>query len=223
MPKRRSQVDQAENILTFIETYHQENLRPPTIREIQRHCGFKSPRAVSYNLEKLEAAHKIIRQSHSRGILVARPTKTIGQNWQIPLYAAMPAGGPEMTDSAAPTEALRLSPAAVGVTHMDRAYAVRVKGDSMIGAGIMAGDVVILERKPAKPGDIIAAQTEGETTLKRLVEHAGRLFLKAENPLYKNLEPVQELESQGVAVGIIRNLAAISLAVTTAAAAAAAA
>ncbi|PTX97582.1 hypothetical protein DB346_21580 [Verrucomicrobia bacterium LW23] len=221
MPKRRSQVDQAENILTFIETYHQENLRPPTIREIQRHCGFKSPRAVSYNLEKLEAAHKIIRQSHSRGILVARPTKAIGQNWQIPLYAAIPAGSPDAFESTPPpVEALRLSPAAVGVTHMDRAYAYRMKGDSMVGAGIMPGDVVVLERKPAKPGDIIAAVCEGECTLKRLVEHAGRLFLKAENPAYKNLEPAGEVESQGVAVGIIRNLAALSIAVTAAAAAA---
>ena len=55
-------------VLSFIEQYQDENQRPPTIREIQDHCGFKSPRAVSYILEKLEAAKMIIRRAHSRGV-----------------------------------------------------------------------------------------------------------------------------------------------------------
>ncbi len=69
-------------VLSFIEQYQEENQRPPTIREIQDHCGFKSPRAVSYILEKLEAARLIIRRAHSRGVQL---TKQVGNATSIQL------------------------------------------------------------------------------------------------------------------------------------------
>ncbi|MBV9462722.1 MAG: repressor LexA, partial [Verrucomicrobiae bacterium] len=76
--------------------------------------------------------------------------------------------------------------------------------DSMTGAHIVEGDVVILEFRPAKPDDVVAALIDGETTLKRLVQRKGKTFLKAENAAYPDLIPAQELVIQGVMVGLIR-------------------
>jgi repressor LexA len=81
----------------------------------------------------------------------------------------------------------------------------------MIGAHIMDGDLVILERREPRPGDIIAALVdETTTTLKRLVHVRGRAVLRAENRRYRDIVPERGLESQGVLVGLIRRGGATS-------------
>src|SRR5213592_2392125 len=91
------------------------------------------------------------------------------------------------------------------VSKNGRTFALRVRGDSMIGAHIIDGDIVILEdRKDVQNGDIVAGLIDGETTLKRYVVEHGRPYLKAENPRYPNLTPVRELKIQGVMVSLIR-------------------
>jgi repressor LexA len=194
-------------VLSFIEQYQGEHQRPPTIREIQDHCGFKSPRAVSYILEKLEAARLIIRQAHSRGIHLTRPRAT-GAGVQLPLFASIPAGLPDLFDGSEAPETLRFIPTTLGITHPGRAFAVRVQGDSMIDAGIFSGDIVVLEQKEARNGDIVAALIDGENTLKRFVRDGTRVYLKAENKHYPNLDPVEKLDIQGVVVSVLRTMAA---------------
>ena len=93
----------------------------------------------------------------------------------------------------------------VNTSKNGRAFALRVRGDSMIEAHILDGDIVILEdRKDVQNGDIVAALIDGETTLKRYVLEHGRPYLKAENPLYPNLVPARELRIQGVMVSLVR-------------------
>src|SRR5437899_13045573 len=71
-------------------------------------------------------------------------------------------------------------------------FALRVRGDSMIGAHIVDGDIVILEdSKEVHNGDIVAALIDGETSLKRYVVVHGRTYLKAENPRYPHLVPAR--------------------------------
>jgi len=193
-------------VLGFIEQYQGENQRPPTIREIQDHCGFKSPRAVSYILEKLEEARLIIRQAHSRGIHLTKPS-VIPSGIQLPLFPSIPAGMPDQFDGSDAPEMLRFIPTTLGISNPSRAFAVRVSGDSMIDAGIFSGDIVILEHKEAKPGDIVAALIDGENTLKRLIKENGRTYLKAENENYPNLEPAETLSIQGVVVSVLRTMA----------------
>lgn len=196
-------------VLSFIEQYQDENDRPPTIREIQDHCGFKSPRAVSYILEKLEAARLIIRQAHSRGIHLTKPKKAnLSPGIQLPLFASIPAGLPQAFDGDEAPETLRFIPTTLGISNTQRAFAVRVQGDSMVDAGIFSGDIVVLEQKEARPGDIVAALIDGENTLKRLVKDGSRIYLKAENILYPNLHPVEKLDIQGVVVSVLRTMAA---------------
>jgi repressor LexA len=74
----------------------------------------------------------------------------------------------------------------------------------MIGAQISDGDLVVIETREAKPGDIVAALIDGETTLKRLVLEDGKLFLRAENPRYADLIPVHDLTIQGVMRAVVR-------------------
>jgi repressor LexA len=194
-------------VLTFIEQYQDENQRPPTIREIQDHCGFKSPRAVSYILEKLEEARLIIRRAHSRGVQLTRPSAS-SPGVQLPLFASIPAGLPEQFEGTEAPETLRFIPTTLGISNPGRAFAVRVRGDSMIDAGIFSGDIVVLEQKEAKPNDIVAALIDGENTLKRLIKENGRVYLKAENRDYPDLEPVEKLDIQGVVVSVLRTYAA---------------
>jgi repressor LexA len=195
-------------VLSFIEQYQDQHQRPPTIREIQDHCGFKSPRAVSYILEKLEAARLIIRQAHSRGIHLTKPTKKSSglPGIQLPLFASIPAGMPQAFDETEAPETLRFIPTTLGISNPKRAFAVRVQGDSMVDAGIFSGDIVVLEQKEAKPGDIVAALIDGENTLKRLVKDGSNVYLKAENILYPNLHPVEKLDIQGVVVSVLRTM-----------------
>lgn len=88
-----------------------------------------------------------------------------------------------------------------------RTFALKVRGDSMVNAGIHEGDVVILDfEREAKNRDIVAALIDGDSTLKRYVVQRGRPFLKAENPAYPSLIPAQELVIQGVMVALFRQV-----------------
>ena len=75
MARGRRGEESRQKVLRYLEQYQDENNRPPTVREIQEYCGFRSPRAVSYILEKLEEAKLIIRQARSRGIQLANRKK----------------------------------------------------------------------------------------------------------------------------------------------------
>ena len=74
----------------------------------------------------------------------------------------------------------------------------------MVDAQISDGDLAVLEMKEPRPGDIVAALIDGETTLKRYLVQDGRPYLKAENALYPDLLPTEELVIQGVMVALIR-------------------
>lgn len=88
-----------------------------------------------------------------------------------------------------------------------RTFALKVRGDSMINAGIHDGDVVILDfERQVKNRDIVAALIDGDSTLKRYVVQRGKPFLKAENPAFPALIPAQELVIQGVMVALFRQV-----------------
>ena len=201
------QSNSQQMVLAFIERYQGDHQRPPTIREIQEHCGFKSPRAVSYILEKLEQARLIIRRAHSRGVQLTKPRVT-SSGVQLPLFGSIPAGLPEQFDGSEAPETLRFIPTTLGISDTNRAFAVKVRGDSMIDAGIFSGDIVVLEQKEAKHNDIVAALIDGENTLKRLIHDKGRVYLKAENAAYPDLSPMEHLDVQGVVVSVLRTYAA---------------
>jgi len=125
----------------------------------------------------------------------------------VPIYGQIPAGMASLTEQTIEGH-VSLDSRSVNASKNGRTFALRVRGDSMIGAHIVDGDVVILEaRKDVQNGDIVAALIDGETTLKRYVTEHGRPYLKAENPSYPNLIPARELRIQGVMVSLVRKMA----------------
>ena len=195
-----------DKILKFLRSYTEKHRRPPTVREIQRAVGFKSPRAVSYFLDKLEKARRIVRRGRSRGIFltgtdaVRREPETAAF---LPFFSAIPAGRADWAESE-PDRQVAVEPGLFGLRSPDRAFAVKVRGRSMEGAGIRDGDLAVLEKKEPKAGDVVAALVDGEVTLKRLVTERRGWFLKSENPDFPDLTPRRDLEVQGVLVGLVR-------------------
>ncbi len=88
-----------------------------------------------------------------------------------------------------------------------RSFALRVRGQSMIGAGICDGDMVIGEFTPeARPGAVVVALMDGESTLKRFILQHGQPYLASENPNYPDLIPLSELVIQGVVHTVVRRV-----------------
>ncbi|MDD4933427.1 MAG: transcriptional repressor LexA [Methylacidiphilaceae bacterium] len=199
MDKRGSRT----RILQFIESYLQHHRRPPTVREIQHGCGFRSPRAVSYQLERLEAMGSISRQKNSRGILLR---KQLEEGFPIPFFPAIPAGPPTLMQEP-DADSVRLTPESLGVSDRSACFAVQVRGSSMVGAGILDGDLALIEKRPPREGQIVAALIDGECTLKRLILDPTRGFvLRSENPAFADLQPARDLTIQGVLVAVVRKV-----------------
>lgn len=91
------------------------------------------------------------------------------------------------------------------ISNPSKTVLIKVKGESMIDAGIRSGDVVVVEKRAsANVGDIVVAIVDNEFTLKRLDREKGRLVLRAENKAYPVIRPKEDLEVFGVVVGLFR-------------------
>ena len=97
--------------------------------------------------------------------------------------------------------------ATLGFRPAEGCYALRVRGDSMKDAGILPGDLVVVQPTPApRAGQIVVALIDGESTLKRLVRIKNQWFLKAENSAYPELHPRADLVIQGAVRAVVRKL-----------------
>lgn len=194
--------ERQQDILGFIQNEQREKGITPSTREIQKHFGYASQTSVMQYLAALEKKGFLDRHARKARALVTPVQKV--RITDIPIYGQIPAG---MAGSAEQTIEghVSLDSRTVNASKNARTFALRVRGDSMIDAHILDGDIVILEdEKEVRNGDIVAALIDGETTLKRYVTDRGRPYLKAENPLFPNLVPARELRIQGVMVSLVR-------------------
>lgn len=122
---------------------------------------------------------------------------------QVPLLGSIIAGRPEMQEGRMEA-CIDIDPTALRLPKNARTFALKVRGDSMRNAAILEGDIVIMEFREAKHGDIVAALIDGETTLKRFIVQNGVPYLRASNPKYPDLIPAQELVIQGVLIALLR-------------------
>jgi len=194
--------DRQRDVLGFIQTEQREKGITPSTREIQKHFGFASQTSVMQYLDVLERKGFLDRHARKARALITPVQKV--RIADIPIYGQIPAGMAVLTEQTVEGH-VSLDARTVNASKNSRTFALRVRGESMIDAHIMDGDIVILEdRKEVHSGDIVAALIDGETTLKRYVLDHGRPYLKAENPLYPNLVPARELRVQGVMVSLVR-------------------
>jgi repressor LexA len=194
-----------QEVLEFIRQQQQQTGFPPSSREIQAYFGFHSQTAAMNHLRALERKGVINRTPGKARSAVDPNLRILPGFGPIPVLGQIPAG--------MPSEALEWSSAKVGVDLAAfgvesgaEVFAVRVCGDSMIGAQIADGDTVLLQKRVPKNGEIVAALIDGESTLKRYLLDRGEPFLKAENPLYPDLLPAAELVIQGVMIGLLRRM-----------------
>src|SRR3954453_24176374 len=193
--------DRQRDILEFGQSEQREKGITPSTREIQHHFGFASQTSVMQYIVTLERKGFLDRHAPKARALITPVQKV--RITDVPIYGQIPAGMATLTEQSVEGH-VSLDAGSANVSKNSRTFALRVRGDSMIDAHILDGDIVILEdRKEAQHGDIVAALIDGETTLKRYVVDRGRPYLKAENPKFPNLVPARELRFQGVMGSLI--------------------
>jgi len=196
-------------IWTFVVGYVDRHGYPPTVREIGEAVGLASPSTVHAHLANLERAGLLRRDpTKPRALeLVGREKSVetvVAELPKLPLLGQIAAGGPLLADQNVEEE--------IAVPENLRGdFLLRVKGESMIEAGILDGDVVVVRRaQDARDGEIVVAlagddETADEATVKRFFRESGRIRLQPENSA---LEPIYASHVQilGKVVGVFREL-----------------
>ena len=200
-----------QEIWDFLVGYVDRHGYPPTVREIGEAVGLASPSTVHAHLANLERAGLLKRdptkpralELFGRGERAAAPADV----HRLPLLGEIAAGGPLLADQNIEDYLAVPEPLARG----GEEFLLRVKGDSMVNAGILDGDFVVVRRQQdARNGDIVAAlagadETADEATVKTFFREAGRIRLQPEND---ELEPIyaRHVTILGKVVGVFRSL-----------------
>jgi repressor LexA len=195
--------ERQESILDFIRQYQLREQVPPSSRIIQSQFNLKAQSTVTQHLAALAKKGLIEQFSDGRWGVKASGVQT--HLFELPVIGDIPAGLPSLQEQES-EESISIDPAAFGIRNprAQRLFALKVRGDSMIDAHILPGDLVLCEWREPKLGEVIAALVDDTTvTLKKLVKERGRLLLRAANPAYADIKP-DRIEAQGVVVGVIR-------------------
>jgi repressor LexA len=193
-------------VFDFVQTYFEETDSTPTLEEICRHFRFKSTNAAREHLRLIQKKGYLERRTHcARGIRVTRESTPLSEIVRVPLLGRISAGNP--TGAVEDVEAE--IPLSRALWRGDKLFALRVRGDSMVGAGIFNGDIAILNAQAeAANGKIAAVVIGDDTTLKRIFRSSDGLRLNAENPSYQNLvfdhTTANAIHIAGVLVGTLR-------------------
>ncbi|MBP9021203.1 MAG: repressor LexA [Syntrophobacterales bacterium] len=178
-----------------ISEFFLRNRRMPTYSEMTALLGVRSKSVVHFWVKKLLGEGAL--EKDSKGFL--RPLRPA---FPLPLVGEIQAGFPSPAE-----EELRdlISLDEYLITRPESSFLLKVSGDSMAGAGIMPGDLVIVEKgREPQSGDIILAQVDGEWTMKYFSKRGGRIILEAANEKYPPIRPKEELRVGGVITAVIR-------------------
>jgi repressor LexA len=194
--------DRQKAIYDFLLKTIRERGFAPSIPEIGRQFKIASTNGVSDHLKALEKKG-YIRRVGKRAIEVvnALGKAVLTATREVPVLGRVPAGKPFLSDEN--TEGLLSIPSDMS---SGKLFALQVKGDSMVGAGILDGDRVIVKQQgTAENGEIVCAVIEGEATLKRFFKKDGVITLKAENEKYAPIKVSEgEFRIAGKVIGLLR-------------------
>lgn len=191
-----------QRVLDFINQTIDEQGYPPSVREICAALGIKSTSTAHMYIERLASKGHIQRLAgKSRAIKKAEDGEEIGKKYKIPLIGQVAAGLPILA-----TENFDgyISVTSPRTYDENKLFALKVKGESMIDAGILDGDYVIIEQRSyAENGEIVVALVEDEATVKRFFKENGVYRLQPEN---KTMEPIiaKEVMILGKVVTVLR-------------------
>jgi len=188
-----------ESVLIFINTHLDQHNSPPTMQEIARHLGISGNVGVIKHLNALENKGYIRKNAGARGIVVCGRSQCI----------ALPVAGVVRAGALAPAiEDIESYFSIDSASLKGGTFFLKVKGDSMINAAILEGDLALVRPQPAAENrDIVVAMLEGEATLKRFYREPGQIRLQPENPTMQPIiirEGDGEVTIIGKVVGIYR-------------------
>ena len=185
--------DKAEKILEYVNRFVQENGYAPSVREIGAAVGLRSTASVSYHINALQEKGMLLSpgaKGRKRSIVTnIRPG-------QIPVVGVVTAGMPIL--------AVENQEGTMAWDGDSGCFALRVRGDSMINAGILSGDKVVVRPQPtANDGQIVVARIGDEATVKRLSRKNGQVWLLPEN---ENYDPIDGSEAEliGIVKAVVR-------------------
>ncbi len=207
--------DRQQEIWEFLGAYLDEHGYPPTVREIGEAVGLASPSTVHAHLANLERAGMLRRDptkpralellGRQRVVHAERPARDVHR---LPLVGHIAAGGPLLAEQNIEEYLAVPEPLARGGDE----FVLRVRGESMVNAGILDGDMLVVRRQnDARNGDIVAAlagddETADEATVKRFFrEPDGRVRLQPENDA---MEPIyaRHVQVLGKVIGVFRSI-----------------
>ena len=185
--------NKAELILDYVNTFIRENGYSPSIREIGEAVGLRSTASVSYHLHQLQEKG-LLQASGEKG--KKRAISTSVRPGQIPIVGLVTAGIPIL--------AIENQEGSIPWEGDPDCFALRVRGESMIGAGILSGDLVVVRpQQTAYDGQIVVARIGDEATVKRLRRRSGEVWLMPENPAFEPIDG-SEAELIGLVKAVIR-------------------
>ncbi len=178
-----------------IAQFYNETGRMPSFSEIGTMTGLRSKNAVFKLVSKLEQMKVLARDAKGRLIpgSIASAVKVLGT-----VEAGFPSPAEEeLVDTLSLDDLL--------IQNREATFLLKVSGDSMSGAGILPGDMVIVDRgQTPKSGDIVIAQVDGEWTMKYLRKRGDSVTLVPANPKYQPIRPKNELKVAGVVTAVVR-------------------
>ena len=184
--------NKADLIMDYVNQFIQENGYSPSVREIGAAVGLRSTASVSYHLQALQEKG-LIQAPGAKGR--KRALVTGSRPGQIPVIGVVTAGLPIL---AVENQEGTIPWSEAGC------FALRVRGDSMINAGILEGDKVVVRPQPsADDGQIVVARIDDEATVKRLLRRNGQVWLMPENDNYAPIDGTRA-EIIGVVKGVVR-------------------
>jgi repressor LexA len=198
--------DRQQEILEFIQEYVESYSYPPTYREICKHFSISSTNGVKRHVDALQKKGYLdMCKNASRTISVKQTTNDIPSNIiEIPIVGRVAAGYPVLSDENIDSM-MTIDRSFIRAT--ENCFALKVKGESMIKAGIMEGDYVIINQQSfANNGEIIVATVNDEATLKRYSKNSGGVQLIPENdnflPISVNFS--DKFSIIGKVIGVVR-------------------
>ena len=204
--------DRQRQILDFLTKYVDAHGYPPTVREIGEAVGLASPSTVHAHLANLERAGLIRRDpTKPRALELRREPKAVpvvaADVHRLPLVGEVAAGGPLLAEDNIEEYLAVPEPLSRG----GEEFLLRVKGDSMIQAGILDGDFAVVSRQQdANDGEIVVAlagddETADEATVKRFFRENGRVRLQPENDAFEPIH-AEHVQILGKVIGVFRQL-----------------
>jgi SOS regulatory protein LexA len=184
-----------KTVQKILVAFFRENRRMPSFAEMINILDVKSKSVVHFWVKKLIEAGII--EKDKKGHLTFSK-----RSFAIPLVGCVQAGFPSPEE-----EALCdiLSMDEYLITRPDSSFLLQVRGDSMIGEGIMEGDLVIVEKgREPKNGNVVIAEVDGEWTIKFFRKQGKKIILEAANPKYPVIRPKQELKIGGIVTAVVR-------------------